>query len=159
MEINEYVTSIVSILALIISAYSAVFSYRLSKHNFKAELLRERLEKLERSLEEIHSASDTEDITTALYERMMLSFSAVSKVSSLFSEDKKLYLRGEQRRLNDSYVRYVGEHKGLKFTGNVEGLYKLEDLPKFIAKFYSDVEGAINDEIGNLQKKVSEYIN
>jgi hypothetical protein len=123
--------------------------------NLRIEILKERLQKLEQSSQLLHSASDKKDIGEILYEQFQRSLRVMNEISSIFPEDKKSSLREEQRRVNDSYVRGVGEKQGLIFTGDTEGLYSWEDLPKYIARFCSSVKDATREEIDSIQEKLS----
>ena len=158
VQLSEYLPYILSLLALGISLYSAVTVNRNKREDVKIDLLRHRLDQLERSVRRIHDGTETADFGQAVYYRFTRVLEVASEVTPLLPRSVRLALREEQRRVNDSYVRAVGEKKGLQWADNPDGLYSWNELPQHMAKFCSDFEVAISNEIDSIQDTLARQL-
>lgn len=158
MALTEGISVVLSKLAVIVSFYSVRETRRNNLIKSKTELIRDRLSTLEHGLNSLNSVPEVDDIGEALSNRFMAARKVVDSVSSLLRSPTREELRKELAKTNDSYVRYIGEQKGLIWKSSSE-TYTKEQLPSKISEFNLGVSNAIKLEIDALQDKLSSIIN
>lgn len=150
MKVTETISIVFSLLAVVSSFYAVWVSKKQNDQKVKIELLQETLKKLELAKELLSSSPESNDIASALYERWIRARKVVDDTSALFPEQAKRELRKQRQKLNDSYVRYLGEKHGLTWKEDTTELYSLNELPGKMSEFIGDVLEALDSEMDNI---------
>ncbi len=159
MKLQEIITILMSLLAVVSSFYAVWVSKKSAEKKVKLDFLYDHLKLLKQGREDLSSSHETDDIGIALYNQFVSALKVVDNTSPLFPENIRDKIRKQRKILNDSYVRYAfNESKGVTWKESSEELYGEDELPAKMSDFIASVRTILDEEIDRVYSILSKHV-